>query len=173
MTIPGATRVRASAGQAALLFVLAMLGSGCDRGDACAPGAEGCVARACVAGVERCPCRADGSCNAGLVCAAGTCSAASVATLEVSGDARSCEVLLEGPGAGEAVVSFRDGVRGVARSRGDRIALAFFADEDRALPTVAASVTLAGTRALRRGPTNCFDRRGAVAAASSVTLRVP
>ncbi len=121
----------------------------------------------CTDGADGCACRSDGGCDAGS-CQRGLCLPEPGVAIEVTGDARACELLV-GVGDAEAVeVEYGEGVLGRDRRRGDRVAIALTERRDVPLTAPARVVVTPRRRATGRPSTaaptlisaDCFDRLG-------------
>lgn len=105
-------------------------------------------------------------------CKAGT------ACIQVDGASlRSCEFLLTNDSSvTQPQISFDADVMGRFKARGTRIALAWLAQKDAAIPAtrfVAVVQLKDGVKALKLTSSNCYDQKGAKVASPKVTLNIP
>jgi len=135
-----------------LLVILATLvACGGDSRPACADGEAGCA------------CRVDDTCADGLACDLATrqCETTrEVALPAIDPAARACEILLADDGARVVTARFDGSVTGESIRQAPRTALAFHANEDRAIASSAVRAVLAGAGGMTVARTRCFDRDG-------------
>jgi hypothetical protein len=134
-----------------LAFAIVVLpGCGGNRAGTCRPKERGC---ACV----------QDACNDGLLCQAGTCQPQAVSGLSVSsGDARACEVLLGDGDVKIDHVEFGDHVTGRWLRQGDKVAVAFIANQDAPIGGNAMDVAYAsgGSSPFTVLASHCYGQKG-------------
>lgn len=134
----------------AVLGLLFVAGCNCNP-QVCAPGAQGC------------PCLAESTCNAGLVCSSDMkCGAAVTIGVQVSdATARGCEfVLTEASGTEIVSVEFKDGSKGSWIRQAPKVAVTVVAGGDSAL-SGAVSLGLTGSASgLALSKVSCVDLKG-------------